>query len=151
MPEEIKSNADTAAWSRAAAAVHTDTTAKWFLISSIAYFFIVGIIAVTIAAKFVWPQLLGTVQYLTYGRLRPLHVNGMLFGWLLAADMGLAYYIVPRLCGVKLWSEKLGVFTAILWNIIVLSAVVMLLAGMNEGWEYAELPLSLDVLVVVAW
>ena len=40
-------------------------------------------------------------------------MNGMLFGWLLAADMGLAFYIVPRLCGVKLWSEKLGVATAI--------------------------------------
>jgi len=42
-----------------AAPVHTDTTAKWFLLSSISYFFIVGIIAVTIAAKFCWPELLG--------------------------------------------------------------------------------------------
>ncbi len=134
-----------------AAVVHEDTTAKWFLISSIAYFFIVGIIAVTIAAKFVWPQLLGTVQYLTYGRLRPLHVNGMLFGWLLAADMGLAFYLIPRLCGVKLWSEKLGVATAALWNVIVLGAVVMLLMGYNQGLEYAELPTWEDVLVVIAW
>src|SRR5512141_1543582 len=149
MPEEIKSNADTAAWSRAAAAVHTDTTAKWFLISSICYFFIVGIVAITIAAKFVWPSLLGSVQYLTYGRLRPLHVNGMLFGWLLAADMGLAFFIVPRLCGVKLWSEKLGVATAALWNVIILGAVVSLLMGWNQGLEYAELPMALDVLVVV--
>ena len=131
--------------------VHEDTTAKWFLISSILYFVIVGIIAVTIAAKFVWPSLLGTVQYLTYGRLRPLHVNGMLFGWLLAADMGLAYFIVPRLCGVKLWSEKLGVATAVLWNVIILGAVVSLLAGWNQGLEYAELPMFLDVLVVIAW
>jgi cytochrome c oxidase cbb3-type subunit 1 len=131
--------------------VHEDTTAKWFLISSVMYFVIVGIIAVTIAAKFVWPSLLGTVQYLTYGRLRPLHVNGMLFGWLLAADMGLAYFIVPRLCGVKLWSEKLGIATAALWNVIILGAVVSLLAGWNQGLEYAELPMFLDVLVVIAW
>ena len=71
------------------------------------------IIAIAIAAKFVWPEMLGTVSIFTYGRLRPLHVNGMLFGWLLAADMGLVYYVIPRLCGVKLWSEKLGVATAI--------------------------------------
>jgi cytochrome c oxidase cbb3-type subunit 1 len=135
----------------AAESIHEDTTAKWFMMSAITYFFIVGIIALTIAAKFVWPQLLGSVSILTYGRLRPLHVNGMLFGWLLAADMGLAYYIIPRLCGVKLWSEKLGVVTAVIWNIIVLSAVVMLPAGLNKGWEYAELPLSLVGLVVVAW
>jgi len=136
---------------QAAESMHQDTTAKWFLISSISYFFVVGIIALTIAAKFVWPQLLGTIQYLTYGRLRPLHVNGMLFGWLLPANMGLTYYVVPRLCGVKLWSEKLGVATAILWNIIVLGAVVMLPLGMNKGWEYAELPTPLTILVVVAW
>ncbi len=134
-----------------AESIHEDTTAKWFLLSSITYFFIVGIIALTIAAKFVWPQLLGSVSLLTYGRLRPLHVNGMLFGWLLAADMGLAYYIVPRLCGVKLWSEKLGVATAVLWNIIVLSVVVALPLGFNKGWEYAEIPTPISILVVIAW
>jgi cytochrome c oxidase cbb3-type subunit 1 len=132
---------------------HPDTTAKWFLISAICYFFIVGIIAITIAAKFCWPELLGTVPYLSYGRLRPLHVNGMLFGWLLAADMGLAYYIVPRLCGVKLWSEKLGIATAVLWNVIILGAVFVLLGGYNQGLNTlsAELPLPLDILVVIAW
>ncbi len=135
----------------ASATSHTDTTAAWFLLSSIAYFFIIGIVALVIAAKFVWPDLLGTVAVLTYGRLRPLHVNGMLFGWLLAADMGLVYYVIPRLCGVKLWSEKLGVATAVLWNVIILGAVVSLLAGWNQGLEYAEFPLVLDILVVVAW
>src|SRR3954467_9376136 len=133
------------------AQVHTDVTARWFLVSAIGYFFIVGIIALTIAAKFCWPELLGTVPYLSYGRLRPLHVNGMLFGWLLAADMGITYYIVPRLCGVKLWSEKLGMATAALWNVIILGAVVTLLAGYNQGWEYAELPMWEDILVVIAW
>jgi cytochrome c oxidase cbb3-type subunit 1 len=152
MPEETSNRAEVrAAAGVSTAVVHDDTTAKWFLISSIAYFFIVGIIAVTIAAKFVWPSLLGSVQYLTYGRLRPLHVNGMLFGWLLAADMGLTFFLVPRLCGVKLWSEKLGIATAALWNVIILSAVVCLLLGINQGLEYAELPLPLDILVVVAW
>jgi cytochrome c oxidase cbb3-type subunit I len=131
--------------------IHQDTTAKLFLVSSISYFFIVGIVALMIAAKFVWPELLGTVQYFSYGRLRPLHVNGMLFGWLLAADMGLMYYVVPRLCGVRLWSEKLGIATAVLWNFIILSAVVSTVMGWNQGFEYAELPLPLDVLVVVAW
>ena len=114
-------------------------------------FFIVGIIALTIAAKFGWPELLGTVPYFSYGRLRPLHVNGMLFGWLLAADMGLAYYIVPRLCGVKLWSEKLGIATAVLWNVIILGAVFSLLGGYQKGLEYAELPTPVGILVVIAW
>jgi cytochrome c oxidase cbb3-type subunit 1 len=75
----------------------------------------------------------------------------MLFGWLLACDMGLIFYMVPRLCGVKLWSEKLGIATGVIWNAIILGAVVALPMGWNQGWEYAELPMALDVMVVVAW
>ncbi|MFT3743053.1 MAG: cbb3-type cytochrome c oxidase subunit I [Pyrinomonadaceae bacterium] len=131
--------------------VHEDTTAKLFIISSLVYFAIVGVVALIIAAKFSFPSFLGTIPQLTYGRLRPLHVNGMLFGWLLACDMALMYYIVPRLCGVKIWSEKLGIATVALWNVIILGAVVSLLMGWNQGWEYAELPTPLDVGVVVAW
>ncbi len=149
--QEQKDVSKAAGQSTSAAAVHQDITSKWFILSAISYFFIVGIIAILIAAKFCWPEMLGTVAALSYGRLRPLHVNGMLFGWLLAADMGLAYYYVPRLCGVKLWSEKLGMATAALWNLIILGAVVSLMAGWNQGWEYAELPMFLDVLVVIAW
>jgi cytochrome c oxidase cbb3-type subunit 1 len=130
---------------------HEDTTVKWFLLGAVCYFAVVGIIALIIAAKFVWPQFLGSISYFTYGRMRPLHVNGMLFGWLLAADMGLAYYLVPRLCGVKLWSEKLGVATSILWNVIILSAIVTLLGGYQKGLEYADLPTPVAVLVVIAW
>ena len=122
-----------------------------FLLGAVGYFSIVGMIALMIAAKFVWPEFLGTISYFTYGRMRPLHVNGMLFGWLLAADMGLAYYIVPRLCGVKLWSEKLGMATSILWNVIILSAVVTLPGGYQKGLEYADLPTPVAVLVVIAW
>jgi cytochrome c oxidase cbb3-type subunit 1 len=130
---------------------HQDTTVKWFLLGSISYFAIVGIIALIIAAKFVWPQFLGTISYFTYGRMRPVHVNGMLFGWLLQADMGLAYFLVPRLCGVKLWSEKLGIATSVIWNVIILSAVVTLLGGYQKGLEYADLPTWVACLVVVAW
>src|SRR3982751_5252946 len=138
MPQDNTAAATAVRRANALTLAHPDTTAKWFLLSAICYFFIVGIIAITIAAKFCWPEMLGTVPYLSYGRLRPLHVNGMLFGWLLAADMGLTYFFIPRLCGVPLWSERLGVATAVLWNVIVLGAVFALLAGYNQGFEYAE-------------
>ena len=81
MAQEQKVQAASAGGAVAVApTAHADTTAKWFLVSSVAYFVIVGIVAILIAAKFVWPELLGTVSIMTYGRLRPLHVNGMLFG-----------------------------------------------------------------------
>ena len=87
---------------------HEDRSAFGLLMVGSLFFVVSGLIALIIAAKFHFPTLLGSVSWLTFGRLRPIHTNGMLFGWLLAADMGLCFYLVPRLCGVRLWSEKLG-------------------------------------------
>lgn len=132
-------------------AAHEDRAAFSFLLVAGVFFVVSGLVALIIAAKLQMPTLLGNVSWLSFGRLRPIHTNGMLFGWLLAADMGLCFYVVPRLCGVKLWSEKLGLATLALWVVIVLSAVVTLALGMNQGLEYAELPLWIDVLVTTAW
>jgi len=130
---------------------HEDKSAFGFLMAAGLFFVVSGIYALVIAAKLQYPTFLGSVSWLTYGRMRAVHTNGMLFGWLLAADMGLIYYLVPRLCGVKLWSERLGLATLVLWIGIILSAVVTLSLGFNQGLEYAELPLWLDILVVIAW
>ncbi len=130
---------------------HSDRSAFSFLMMAAAFFVVSGLVALVIAAKLHFPTLLGSVSWLTFGRLRPIHTNGMLFGWLLAADMGLSLYLVPRLCGVRLWSERLGMATLWLWVVIILGAVVSLAMGVNQGLEYAELPLWLDALVVVAW
>ncbi len=122
-----------------------------FLLSAALFFIITTLVGLLVAVKFVFPEFMGNVPQLTYGRLRPLHVNGVLFGWLLGADMGLVFHLVPRLCGNKLWSEKLGVFTAVLFDLIILGAVFTTTSGHTQGLEYAELPLPLDVGVVVAW
>ena len=126
-------------------------TVRGFLISSVIFFVITTFVGILLSLKFVWPQFMGTVPWLTFGRLRPLHVNGVLFGWLLAADMGLVCYIVPRLCGNRLWSEKLGLANVVLFDLVILGAVYTTLAGETQGLEYAELPLPLDIGVVVAW
>jgi cytochrome c oxidase cbb3-type subunit I len=135
----------------AGSAVHQDKAAFGFVLVAALFFVVSGIFALIVAGKLQMPSLLGNISWATYGRMRPLHVNGMLFGWLLAADMGLCFYVVPRLCGVPLWSETLGLATLWLWVGIILSAVVALAAGRNQGLEYAELPFVIDVLVVVAW
>ncbi len=134
-----------------AGAEHQDRASFAFLLISGIFFVISGLVALVVAGKLQMPSLLGNLSWLTYGRMRPLHVNGMLFGWLLAADMGLCFYMVPRLCGVPLWSEKLGMATMWLWVGIILGAVVALASGANQGLEYAELPFWIDVLVVIAW
>lgn len=131
--------------------LHEDKSARWFIYTSIAFFLITIIIGLIMAIKFIAPEFLGGIGALSFGRIRAIHTNGVLFGWLLAADMGLCYYIVPRLAGVKLFSEKLGMWTLYLWIVILLGAVVTLGMGDTQGKEYLELNSFLDILVTIAW
>ncbi len=131
--------------------LHEDKSARWFLYTAILFFLVTITIGLIMAIKFVAPEFLGGIASLGFGRLRPTHTNGVLFGWLLAADMGLCFYLVPRLAGVKLFSEKLGMATLGLWVVIILGAVVTFAMGDNQGKEYLELNTVLDILVTIAW
>src|ERR1043165_6632193 len=81
---------------------HEDTSARWFIYTSVTFFLITILVGVIMTVKLIAPEFLGGLGPLSFGRTRPIHTNGVIFGWLLAADMGLCYYIVPRLAGVKL-------------------------------------------------
>lgn len=130
---------------------HEDKAAKWFVYTSVIFFLITILVGLTMAIKFVFPEFLGGLGILSFGRIRPIHTNGVLFGWLLAANMGLAYFVVPRLCGSKLFSEKMGMATLLIWIVVILGAVVTLAMGVTQAKEYLELVWWLDVLVAVAW
>ena len=130
---------------------HADTSAKWFIYTSVLFFLITILVGTIMATKFVFPEFLGGLGILSFGRIRPIHTNGVLFGWLLAANMGLCYYVVPRLCGTRLLSEKLGITTLLIWVVVVLGAVVTLATGHTQSREYLELVWWLDVLVAIAW
>lgn len=131
--------------------LHEDKSARWFIYASVVFFLVTISIGLIMAIKFIWPDFLGGFGPLSFGRIRAIHTNGVLFGWLLAADMGLCFYIVPRLAGVKLYSEKLGLATLGLWVVIILGAVVTLASGDTQGKEYLELDSVLDILVTIAW
>ncbi len=131
--------------------LHEDKSARWFIYASVVFFLVTISIGLIMAIKFIWPDFLGGFGPLSFGRIHAIHTNGVLFGWLLAADMGLCFYIVPRLAGVKLYSEKLGLATLGLWVVIILGAVVTLASGDTQGKEYLELDSVLDILVTIAW
>lgn len=95
-------------------------------------------------------------EYVHFGRVRPVHVHHVALLWLLSADVGLIYFIVPRLCGVPLWSPKLAYVTAALWWSALVIGVYSFPFGTNSGWEYAELPMfvgyfSPKVVFTLAW
>lgn len=120
-----------------------------FLMSAI-FWLVIGVIAGLVAAALmVWPDLTTGVAQLTFGRLRPIHVNGVLIGWLSMAYVGCIYYITTVLSRQKsLWNERLGNVTLVIWNLTVLIGVFCLANGYTEAREYAELNGILDWMVL---
>ena len=113
-----------------------------------------GVLGLTLATFLYVPELHDSLapvlkRHLSFGRLRPAHVNLAIFGWLSQVYMGGIFYIVPRLTRARLFSERLARITWWLWNLMILGALVSLPLGWTQGREYAELIWPLDLLFVL--
>ncbi len=124
---------------------------RWFTIMAVVYLVVGTLVGVLIASQLAWPALNFDIAELTFGRLRPLHTNAVIFAFGGCALMATAFYTVQRTCGVPLWSNKLAWFTFFLWNFIIVAAVITLPLGLTQGKEYAELEWPLDILIAIAW
>src|SRR5262249_58687249 len=98
-------------------------------------------VGVIVSTKFNYPEFFGTQTWSTFGRLRPVHVNGVIWGAFSTLFLGLAYYVTPRLCGVRVWHERWGVALVWIWNLNLVAAFVAL-AGLRlkRGGEAGEPP-----------
>lgn len=127
-----------------------DSAARTFWYSACVWFLVGTTIGLLTSLYFVYPDVMRGVPYLSFGRLRPMHTNGVLFGWISMAQIGTMFYILPRLCRRRLWSERLANFTAWAWNATIAFGLLTLDLGYTEGKEYAEFCRPVDVLVIVA-
>jgi cbb3-type cytochrome oxidase subunit 1 len=97
------------------------------------------------------PDLSGGVPWLSWGRLRYDHTQGILFGWLGNAFLAFLYHAVPVLTGRPVTSVRLGQWLFGLWNfVIVIPGWLLVLAGFSQPLEWAEFPLVIDAFVVLA-
>ena len=112
---------------------------------------IVGmLVGVIIAAQLVWPEL-NFAPYLTFGRLRPLHTNAVIFAFGGCALFATSYYVVQRTCYARIFCDKLAAFTFWGWQLIIVLAAITLPLGATSGKEYAELEWPIDILIAVVW
>ena len=102
-----------------------------------------------ISSYFNFPGYLGNSLEIQFGRLRPMHVNGVIFGAFSTLFMGLCYYVVPRLCGIRVWQEKLGYWLAWTWNLGLVLGMILLALGYSQGLEAGEMPLIADIIFFV--
>ncbi len=124
---------------------------RWFSIMAIVYVVVGALVGVYIASELAWPVLNFDIPYLSFGRLRPLHTNAVVFAFGGCALMGTAFYTVQRTCAVRIWSDKLAWFTFWGWNAIIVSAVITLPLGLTQSKEYAELEWPIDIAIAVVW
>ena len=107
---------------------------------------------ILVATKFTFPEFLGGHGWLTWGRLRYNHTQGIFFGWLGNAFLAFFYYAVPRLANRPVLSRKLGWFLFWIWNFaVVLPGWVLVAAGFSQPLEWAEFPLVVAAFVVLAF
>src|SRR6202167_1001818 len=107
-----------------------------------------GILA---AIKLIAPDLAGDSAWLTWGRLRYDHTQGIMLGWLANAFFAFLYHAVPLLTGRPVTSVRLGQWLFGLWNFAVVApGWVLVLAGFSQPLAWAEFPLVIDAFVVLA-
>lgn len=113
---------------------------------------IVGMaVGVYIAAELAWPWLNFDIPYLTFGRLRPLHTNAVIFAFGGSALFATSYYVVQRTCHVRLISDRLAAFTFWGWQLVIVLAAITLPLGYTTTKEYAELEWPIDIIIAVVW
>ena len=106
---------------------------------------------VYISAELLWPGIDFGQFWLSFGRLRPLHTNGIIFGFGVSALMATAFYSVQRTSHVRLFSPRLAWFCAYAWQLIMLLGGLSLLAGWTSSKEYAELEWPFDIAIALVW
>jgi cytochrome c oxidase cbb3-type subunit I/II len=113
--------------------------------------FLVGII---IAAQLAFPEFFNdhlSVKQLTFGRLRPLHTNAVIFAFVGNALFMGVYYSLQRLLKARMFSDFLSKFNFWVWQFIIVCAAVTLPLGYTTGKEYAELEWWIDILIALTW
>jgi len=124
---------------------------KQFAIATVIWGVVGMLVGVVIAAQLAWPALNFDVAWLTYGRLRPLHTNAVIFALGGSALFATSYYIVQRTCQVRLFSDGLAALSFWGWQLVIVSAAITLPLGLTQGKEYAELEWPIDLLITVVW
>ena len=124
---------------------------RQFAVMTIVWGVIGMTVGVLIASQMAWPVMNFDTPWLSFGRLRPLHTNAVVFAFGGSALFATSYYVVQRTCHVRLFAPKLAAFTFWGWTAVIVSAVITLPLGYTTSKEYAELEWPIDILITLVW
>ncbi len=124
---------------------------RQFAIMTVVWGIVGMLFGVILAALLIWPEMTYGIEWLSYGRLRPLHTNAVIFAFGGSGLFAVSYYIVQRTCQVRLWAEGLAAFTFWGWMAVIVLAAITLPMGYTSSKEYAELEWPIDILITLVW
>ena len=130
---------------------YSDGVIRQFSIMAVVWGVVGMLMGVIIAAQLVWPELNLGLPWTSFGRLRPLHTNAVIFAFGGCTLFATSYFVVQRTCQTKLFMPKLATFTFWAWQLVIVSAAISLPLGYTQGKEYAELEWPIDLLIAVTW
>ena len=134
------------------ATTYNYTVVRQFAIMTVVWGIVGMLVGVIIAAQLIWPDLnLRHIAWLSYGRLRPLHTNAVIFAFGGSALFATSYYVVQRTCHTRLFSDGLAAFTFWGWTAMIVLAAITLPLGITTSKEYAEFEWPIDVFIAVVW
>jgi cytochrome c oxidase cbb3-type subunit I/II len=134
---------------------YDDKITRMFATATMVWALVATLVGLLVAVLLVLPNLffeLGWIaEYLSFGRLRPLHTNAAIFAFAGNAIFAAVYYSTQRLCKARMWSDTLSHLHFWGWQLIIVLAAVTLPLGITQSKEYAELEWPIDLLIGLVW
>ena len=130
---------------------YNDKVVRQFAVATVIWGIVGMLVGVIIAAQLYWPTLFEGIPFLSYGRLRPLHTNAVIFAFGGCALFATSLQVVQRTSHARLISDKLAAFVFWGWQLVIVAAAISLPLGYSQGKEYAELAWPIDILITVVW
>jgi cytochrome c oxidase cbb3-type subunit 1 len=135
----------------AVGSTYNDKVVRQFTIMTVVWGVVGMLVGVIIAAQLAWPELNFDNPYLSFGRLRPLHTNAVIFAFGGCGLFAASYYVVQRTCQTRLISDKLAAFTFWGWQLAIVLVAITLPLGLTQSREYAESIWPIDILITLVW
>ena len=124
---------------------------KRFLYATLLWGIVGMIVGLLLAFLFLFPNLTEGVSWLSFGRLRPLHTNAVIFAFVGNAIFAGVYYSLQRLLKARMYSNVLSAINFWGWQLIIVAAAITLPLGYTSSKEYAELEWPIDIAIAVVW
>lgn len=124
---------------------------KYFAIATVIFGIVGMLVGLLVATQLFLPQLNFGIPYTTFGRIRPLHTNAVIFAFVGNAMFAGVYYSMQRLLKTRMFSDFLSYLHFWGWQLIIVAAAITLPLGFTTSKEYAELEWPIDIAITLIW